>query len=260
MDHDNLELRQHGPVTVVCISRPDKLNALDRSTISQLDSAVAYLLEDDACRAIVLTGAGEKAFVAGADIAEIRSQAPIEAHAFSAQGQRLMRRIESASKPVIAAVNGFALGGGLELALACHVRIASENARLGLPEIKLGLLPGFGGTQRLPRLIGRGRALQMTLTGEPVDAKTAEGYGLVQEVVAAGEAERRAIELGKQLAGQAPLAVQAILAAVDAGLDMPVDAGLQFETARFAVCCATEDMQEGTGAFLEKRRPGFSGR
>ena len=173
MTYETLQIEMHDQVVVLTVARPEKLNALDHRTIGELHRAFEAFAGDDSIRAVVVTGAGEKAFVAGADIAEIREQTPLDARRFSERGQQLMRRIETMTKPVIAAINGYCLGGGLELALACHVRYASENARLGLPEIKLGILPGFGGTQRLSRLIGRGRALEMILTGEPVDAHTA---------------------------------------------------------------------------------------
>jgi len=260
MDYQNLQVNRHGRVALLTVARPEKLNALDNRTIEELDQAFQAFARDADVRAVVVTGAGEKAFVAGADISEIRDQTPLDAHHFSARGQRLMRRIETMTKPVIAAINGYCLGGGLELALACHFRFASENARLGLPEIKLGIMPGFGGTQRLSRLVGRSRALEMILTGEPVDARLAERYGIVQGVVGAGEVAEHALAIAERLAKAAPHAVGAILETIDRGLDMPLDEGLGFETARFALCCATEDMREGTAAFLEKRKPEFQGR
>jgi enoyl-CoA hydratase len=259
-DPENLAVERRERVTTVTIDRPDRLNALDVATLAELDDVIARLLADESIAVLVLTGRGEKAFVAGADIAEIRDRQAIEAHAFARSGQQLMRRIETAGKPVIAAINGFALGGGLELAMACHLRFAADHARLGLPEIKLGLLPGFGGTQRLPRLIGRGRALWMMLTGEPIDARTALAYGLVQDVVAGDALDAHVGEIAERLAASAPHAVRAILSAVEAGLDCPIERGLDYETTRFALCCATEDAREGTGAFLEKRAPKFTGR
>jgi len=259
MNYENLKMDMHGSTVELTVSRPEKLNALNNRTILELRHAFDVLASDDAVRAVVVTGAGEKAFIAGADISEIRDKTPLDARQFSEQGQQLMRRIETMTKPVIAAINGYCLGGGLELALACHFRYASENARLGLPEIKLGIIPGFGGTQRLTRLIGRSRALEMILTGEPVDAATAEKYGIVQRVVGTGEVSSHALQTARHLATAAPHAVAAILEAVDLGLDMPLDQGLGFETARFALCCATEDMREGTSAFLEKRKANFTG-
>ncbi|MDT8438819.1 MAG: enoyl-CoA hydratase-related protein [Wenzhouxiangellaceae bacterium] len=260
MSFENLSLDRADGVATVTISRPEKLNALNAATLAELQQAFETLAEDDTVRAIILTGAGERAFVAGADISEIRALDPISAEHFAAAGQRLMRSIETLRKPVIAAINGFALGGGLELALACHLRYASDNARLGLPEIKLGILPGFGGTQRLTRLIGRGRALEMMLSGEPVTAETAARLGLVQRVVEAGALHAEVETIAQTLAAAAPLAVRAILEAVDRGLDMALDQGLAYETTRFALCCASEDMREGTAAFLEKRKPHFTGR
>lgn len=260
MNFENLKVELHRNVAIVTINRPDKLNALNQKTIEELHQAFASLTGRDETRALVITGAGEKAFVAGADISEIRDQDPLQAREFSQRGQQLMRRIETTDKPVIAAINGFALGGGLELALACHFRYASENARLGLPEIKLGIIPGFGGTQRLSRLVGRSRALEMMLTGEPIDAQSAERYGLVQGVMPAGQVLDHAIGIAEGLSKAAPHAVRAILEATDRGLDMPLDQALDFETARFALCCATDDMREGTAAFLEKRKPDFTGR
>jgi len=260
MDYENLNIDLHGRVAVLTVSRPEKLNALNNQTIDELDQAFQAFANDREVRAVVVTGAGEKAFVAGADITEIRDQTPLDAVNFSERGQQLMRQIETMTKPVIAAINGYCLGGGLELALACHFRYASENARLGLPEIKLGIMPGFGGTQRLGRLVGRSRALEMILTGEPVDAGTAAHYGIVQGVFSADELSEHTLNVAKRLSAAAPHAVGAILETVDNGLDMPLDQGLGLETARFALCCATDDMREGTAAFLEKRKPEFRGR
>jgi len=259
MTYENLQIEMHGNAALLTISRPEKLNALDNRTVGELLRAFDAFDNDEAVRAVIVTGAGEKAFVAGADISEIRAQSALDARLFSKRGQQLMRRIETMNRPVIAAINGYCLGGGLELALACHFRYASENARLGLPEIKLGIIPGFGGTQRLARLIGRSRALEMILTGEPVDANTAARYGIVQGVVAPGEASRHAMEVARNLASAAPHAVAAILETVDRGLDTPLGPALDYETARFALCCATNDMREGTAAFLEKRKPEFTG-
>jgi len=260
MEFENLDITRRGAVALLTVSRPDKLNALNAATIAELDRAFVSLTDNDGTRAIVLTGAGEKAFVAGADIAEIRATDGPAAQRFAARGQALMRRIETAPVPVLAAINGFALGGGLELALACHLRYASGNARLGLPEIKLGLIPGFGGTQRLTRAVGRARALEMMLSGEPIDARTAHRYGLVLEVAEPGELLEHALGVAEQLAAAAPFARRQILACVHAGEDLPLERALELETAKFALCCATDDMREGTGAFLEKRKPRFTGR
>lgn len=260
MRFDYLNVQQHNGVARITVSRPDKLNALNAATITELDEAIAALLVRQEIGALIITGSGEKAFIAGADIAELRALSVPDAERFAARGQALMRRIETASIPVIAAINGFALGGGLELALACHIRYASDNARLGLPEIKLGLIPGFGGTQRLPRAVGRARAIEMMLSGEPVDARTAQLDGLVQTVVAQNELLTTATALAERLANQAPVARARILASVDAGLDLPLERAMELERSNFTICCATEDMKEGTSAFLERRAPSFKGR
>ncbi|MDT8449832.1 MAG: enoyl-CoA hydratase-related protein [Wenzhouxiangellaceae bacterium] len=260
MEFRNIAVERAGRVATVTVNRPDKLNALDAATITELNRAFEHLEADPEVRAVVLTGAGDKAFVAGADIGEIRACNPTRAHEFSLAGQRLMRRIERCDKPVLAAINGFALGGGLELAMACHLRLAADSARLGLPEITLGLMPGFGGTQRLTRLVGRGRALEMMMTGTPIDAATAREFGLVNAVVESGAVVESAGEIAARLAAAAPLALAGIIAAVDQAGDVPPDQALAYESARFALCCATDDMREGTGAFLEKRTPEFTGR
>lgn len=259
MSFDNLLINDRDAVRTVTVNRPDKLNALNRQTLLEIQQAVIEAHGDDSIRVIVITGAGEKAFVAGADISEIREQSAVEARAFSAMGQNLMALIQNFDKPVIAAVNGFALGGGMELALACHLRIASDNARLGLPEIKLGIMPGFGGTQRLLRLVGTTRALEMSLTGEPITAERAGELGIVNQVVEAGELASTVNDLADKLAAAAPEAVRGILQAINQGADADMNTGLALETARFALCCATEDMKEGTSAFLEKRSPAFKG-
>ncbi len=247
-------------VRTLTVDRPERLNALDRHTLQALDDAFAAAAADTQVRVVVLTGAGPKAFVAGADIAEMNQLGPIEAREFSLLGQRLMRRIERMSKPVVAAVNGYALGGGLELAMCCHLRVAADSARLGQPEISLGLLPGFGGTQRLLRLCGRAAALELCLLGAPVEAARAQQLGLVNRVVPAAELEAEVRALAARLAAAAPLALRAILDAVIVGGECAIEEGLQFETAQFALLFATEDMREGTGAFLEKRTPQFRNR
>lgn len=260
MPFDNLLIDDKDNVRTITVNRPEKLNALNRQTLTELYQAVTHACTDRSVRVIVLTGAGEKAFVAGADIGEIREQSAIEARAFSAMGQNLMSLIQNLNKPVIAAINGFALGGGMELALACHLRIASDNARLGLPEIKLGIMPGFGGTQRLLRLVGTTRALEMSLTGEPISAERALELGIVNRTVASDELESAVNGLSGSLAVAAPEAVSGILQAINQGAETDLNTGMALETARFALCCATEDMKEGTGAFLEKRKPEFKGR
>ncbi|RMG44802.1 MAG: hypothetical protein D6718_09325 [Acidobacteria bacterium] len=245
-------------VTTLTINRPDKLNALDSRVIRELVQAFRDAGEEESVRGLVVTGAGEKAFVAGADIAEMAGLSPEQARAFAAEGQRLGRIIDETGKPVVAAVNGYALGGGCELALACHLRVASPKARFGQPEVGLGLIPGFGGTQRLARLVGEGRALQMILTGRPIDASTAHAWGLVNEV--AEDPVARAKELVREIAGKGPLAVRLCIEAVRHGLDMPLPEALAYEAALFGVTFGTEDMREGTRAFLEKRPARFQGR
>lgn len=257
---ENLLIERTGAVARVMINRPEKLNALDRATIGELRQAFDALSVDAEIRAIVLHGAGDKAFVAGADIGEIQAQTPTEAERFSWAGQQLMRSIEQCPKPVIAAIGGYALGGGFELALACHIRLASSRARLGLPEIRLGLLPGFGGTQRLARQLGRGPALSLMLSGDPIDAERAERLGLVECVEQQRDVVDAAMERAGRLAQAAPLAVRAILEAVDRGLDMSLDAALAHESSRFGLLCASDDVREGTSAFLEKRAAGFRGK
>ncbi|MEM1081242.1 MAG: enoyl-CoA hydratase-related protein [Pseudomonadota bacterium] len=257
MPFDNLVVDVLDRVATVTIHRPDALNALNRATLAELDQAFGTLTEDPSVRTIVLTGSGAKAFVAGADINEIHTLTAVQARAFAEYGQGVFNRIEQCPKPVIAAVNGYALGGGLELALACHLRLAADSAKLGLPEIKLGVIPGFGGTQRLPRLIGQPKALQLMLTGNPVDAQQAQNLGLVNQVVPADQLIEVARTLAATLAQQPAESVRGILQLVLMGLEAPIEHGLALEAARFAMCCATDDMREGTRAFLEKRPASF---
>jgi len=260
MAYRNLETSNRDAVRTIVVNRPDKLNALNRETLNELTLAFAQAAQDDAVRVVVLTGAGEKAFVAGADIAEMNGYAPIQAQAFSRTGQRLMSSIERLGKPVIARIQGFALGGGMELAMACHLRVASEKARFGQPEINLGLIPGFGGTQRLLRLAGRGAALELCLTGAVISAQRAFELGLVTRLVAAEALDETVNALADQLATAAPLAAAGILDAVLHGGETALDQGLEFETQGFALAFSTEDMREGTTAFLEKRKAEFKGR
>jgi enoyl-CoA hydratase len=260
MAYQHLLIETGDRIQRITVNRPNKLNALNAATVRELHDAVTRAGADDKVRVVVLTGAGEKAFVAGADISEIRGLRPTEARKFSWAGQRLMLAIERLGKPVIAAVNGYALGGGCELALACTVRVAATNAAFGLPEINLGLMPGFGGTQRLGRLIGAARATELALTGRMIDAEQAMGWGLVSSVEEATQLENAVNKIAGRLAASAPHAMAGILDAMNIGLDLPLEAGLAMETDRFALCCATEDMREGTSAFLEKRKPGFTGR
>ena len=259
MAYRNLELGNRGAVRTIVVNRPDKLNALDRQTLNELTLAFAQAAQDDAVRAVVLAGAGEKAFVAGADISEMSGYSSVQAQAFSRAGQRLMTSIERLGKPVIARVQGFALGGGMELAMACHLRVASEKAKFGQPEINLGLIPGFGGTQRLLRLAGRSAALELCLTGTTVNAQRAYELGIVNRVVAPEALDETVEALGDQLAAAAPLAAAGILDAVLQGGETSLDQGLEFETQGFALVFSTEDMREGTRAFLEKRKAAFKG-
>ena len=259
MAYRNLELSNRGAVRTIVVNRPDKLNALNRATLNELTLAFAQAAQDDAVRVVVLTGAGEKAFVAGADIAEMNGYTPIQAQAFSRTGQRLMSSIERLGKPVIARIQGFALGGGMELAMACHLRVASEKAKFGQPEINLGLIPGFGGTQRLLRLAGRGAALELCLTGAVINAQRAFELGLITRMVSAEGLDKAVDALADQLAAAAPLAAAGILDAVLQGGEIALDQGLEFETQGFALAFSTADMREGTRAFLEKRKAEFKG-
>jgi enoyl-CoA hydratase len=247
-------------IALVTLNRPDKLNALNSAVIGELDTLVGMVEHDDAIRALILTGAGPKAFVAGADIGELATLARQDGVETSARGSRVLRRLEQLHKPVVAAVNGFALGGGCELALACHVRLASPAARFGLPEVKLGLIPGFGGTVRLARLVGRGRATEIVLSAAMIGADEAFRIGLVNRVVPAESliAEARAL-LGLMLAN-GPAAIGLALQAIDAGLDRPMDEALSHESTLFGAACDSDEMKEGTRAFLEKRPPQFRGR
>ena len=243
----------------ITLNRPEKLNALNDEVLRQLEEAFAALEHDAEVGVVVVTGAGEKAFVAGADIAELKSLDTAGARIQALRGQAVFQRIESMPKPVIAAVNGFALGGGCELALACHIRIASETAKFGLPEVSLGLIPGYGGTQRLARLVGKGVALDLILSGEMAPAADALRMGLVSRVVPQADLKGVAGKLAKTLLSRGPLALRSALSAVNEGLEMPQDQGLQYEAALFGLLAATQDMQEGTTAFLEKRPAQFKG-
>jgi enoyl-CoA hydratase len=247
-------------VAVLTIRRPDKRNALNHALISELGEAFRVVREDAALRALVITGEGEQAFVAGADIGEIAHLNPAEAQLLSRRGQEIFRTLETLRKPSVAAINGYALGAGLELAMCATVRIASDNARLGQPEVKLGIVPGYGGTQRLPRLVGRGRALDLLLSGEPIDAAEAYRIGLVNAVFAPAELLNAAKNWALRVLANGPLAVALAMESVDTGLDGGLDAGLRFEAMAFGLSFASDDRREGTAAFLEKRKPAFTGR
>lgn len=247
-------------VATLTINRPDKLNALNSEVLNELETAFTEVKQKDEIRAVVVTGAEEKAFVAGADIKELSDLNELRGRAASERGQEIFDLIESTNKPVIAAVNGFALGGGCELALACHIRLGSENAVFGLPEVSLGLIPGYGGTQRLTRLIGRGHALSMILTGRQVKADEAMNLGLITRKTEQGKVVEEAVEFCKSILKNGPLAVQAAIEAVGAAEKYPADEGYNKEAELFGKLCASEDAKEGTTAFLEKRKPNFAGR
>ena len=260
MSADHILTARDGAIATVTVNRPTVLNVLDAQTVRTMTSVMTDLARDDEIRCVVLTGAGDRAFVAGADITELARLTPTSARAVADAGHRLCALIEGLGKPVIAAINGFALGGGCEIAMACTFRIAAKTATLGQPEIALGLIPGFGGTQRLPRLVGRGRALELLLTGAPIDAEEAWRIGLVNRVVPPESLADETNRLAAMLASQAPVAVRRILEAVHHGLDMSIAEAAVFEASTFGLVCGTEDAREGTTAFLEKRRPRFTGR
>ena len=257
---ENLIYEKRGPVAYVTLNRPKVLNALNTPTWAELRAAFEDIRDDSALHGAILTGAGDKAFIAGADIGELAHASAFEAEQSSRFGQGVLDLIETLGKPVVAAINGFALGGGCETAMACTVRIASEAARFGQPEVKLGLLPGGGGTQRLPRLVGKGRALQLILTGEVIDAQEAWRIGLVNEVAPAAELTARAEAMLEKILANAPIAVRYAIEAVNRGQDGSQAEGLALEASLFGVCAATEDKAEGTAAFLARRPPSFQGR
>jgi enoyl-CoA hydratase len=258
MAYQHLALEVADRIATITVSRPDKLNALNDATIVELGRAIDEARARDDVGAVLLTGAG-RAFVAGADITELVGQTPATAQARALTGQGVFRRYETSPKPTLAAVNGFALGGGCELAMACHFRLASDAAKFGQPEVKLGITPGYGGTQRLPRLVGRGRALQLLLTGELIDAQEAFRIGLANAVVPAADLLPTARKLLQTILAQAPTAVALCIDAVDRGLDMSLDDALALEASYFGLCAATTDMREGMSAFLEKRAARFTG-
>jgi enoyl-CoA hydratase len=259
MSFENLLVEREGAIAIVTVNRPNVRNALNGPTIRDLQRAMEELKADPAVRAIVLTGAGDKAFVAGADINELAVLSPVEGKEHARHGQAVFDFIEQLGKPVIAAINGFALGGGCELAMACTMRIAADTARLGQPEINLGLIPGYAGSQRLPRLVGKGIALEILLTGDMVPAARAYEIGLVNRVVAAADLLNEAKKLAELLASKAPVAARFIIEAVNHGFEMPQAEAQGLESSLFGLVATTSDMQEGTRAFLEKRKPEWKG-
>jgi len=257
---ENVLYEKKGPVAYVTLNRPKVLNALNQRTWQNLRAAFEDARDDADVRGVILTGAGDKAFIAGADISELAQVSAVQAERSSSYGQEVLNLVENLGKPVVAAINGFALGGGCETAMACTIRLATESARFGQPEVKLGVLPGGGGTQRLPRLVGKGRALQLILSGEMISAQEAYRIGLVNEVVPAAELITRAEAILKQIFANAPLAVRYSLEAVNKGLETSQTEGLALEASFFGLCAGTEDKQEGTQAFLQKRAAQFQGR
>ena len=260
MDFSNIRMETDADgVSVITINRPEKLNALNRDVMAELRHAFESVASDSAIRGLIVTGAGDKAFIAGADIRELAAINAVGAERLSALGQSTFRMLETMGKPSVAAINGFSLGGGMELALACTARVASENAKLGQPEVKLGIVPGYGATQRLPRLVGRAHALELLLTGEPISAAEAYRIGLVNHVVPQAELLTYCSAWVRKVLANGPLAVGLTMQAVDAGYDAGMEAGFRFEALAFGLTAATEDRREGTQAFLDKREPRFAG-
>jgi enoyl-CoA hydratase/carnithine racemase len=260
MNYENILFEKKTSIAYVTVNRPKVLNALNTATMEELRAAFHDIKQDSSIRVAIFTGAGEKAFIAGADISELAKHDAVSGKEYTQRGQSVFNLIENLGKPVIACINGFALGGGCELAMACTIRLASENAKLGQPEVKLGIIPGYGGTQRLPRLVSKGLAMQQVLTGEMITAQEAYRIGLVNEVTAAGDLIPRAEAIAAKIIANAPLAVQYAMEAVNKGMEMTLAEGLFLEASLFAVCCATEDKKEGTTAFLEKRAAAFKGK
>jgi enoyl-CoA hydratase len=259
-EYTNLQYEVQDGIATISINRPDKLNALNEQTVQELADAVRETARDEEVRGIILTGVGQKAFVAGADIAELAKMGPVDGVQISRLGQQVLREIELSRKPVIAAVNGFALGGGCELALACHLRIASENAKFGLPEVKLGIIPGYGGTLRLPRIVGKGRALELILSAEMIDAQEAHRIGLANRVVPQDQLMDETRKLMQTILRNGPVALALAIECTTRGMEMALDDGLALESNLFGLLAATDDMREGMSAFLEKRRAEFKGR
>ena len=260
MTYENILLEKKNSIAYVTVNRPKVLNALNMATMQELRAAFTDIKDDSSVRVAILTGSGEKAFIAGADIGELSKHNPVSAKEYTHRGQSVLDLIENLGKPVIACINGFALGGGCEIAMACTMRLASENAKLGQPEVKLGLIPGYGGTQRLPRLVGKGVAMQILLSGEMISAQEAHRIGLVNEVTPPPDLIPRAEAIAQKIIANGPLAVQYTMEAVNKGMEMSLAEGLYLEAVLFGVACATEDKTEGTTAFLEKRPAQFKGR
>jgi len=260
MAYENLLYEKKESIAWITFNRPKVLNALNRKTIEELEHALIDAREDHAVRVLILTGSGEKAFVAGADISELAQQTPVRGKEFSLFGQGVFHLLETMGKPSICAINGFALGGGCELALSCSIRLASKNAKLGQPEVKLGIIPGYGGSQRMARLCGKGVAHELCLTGEMITADEAQRIGLVNHIYEPGELLPAAEAIAKKIIEKAPLAVKYCMEAIERGVEMPQEEGLFLEATLFGLCCTTEDMREGTKAFLEKRAPVFQGK
>src|SRR5246500_1996139 len=260
MNFENILLEKKNSIAYVTVNRPKLLNALNMATMEELRAAFHDIKNDVAIRVVIFTGSGEKAFIAGADIGELSKQDAVTGKEYTHRGQNVLNLIESLGKPVIACINGFALGGGCEIAMSCTMRLASSNAKLGQPEVKLGIIPGYGGTQRLPRLVGKGIAMQLVLAGEMISAQEAHRIGLVNEVTAPAELIPRAEAIAQKIIANDPLAVQYAMEAVNRGMEMTLDEGLYLEATLFGIACATEDKTEGTRAFLEKRAPVFKGK
>jgi enoyl-CoA hydratase len=260
MTFENILLDKKNSIAYVTVNRPKVLNALNMATMDELRAAFHEIKNDAAMRVVILTGSGEKAFIAGADIGELSKHDAVSGKEYTHRGQSVLNLIERLGKPVIACINGFALGGGCEIAMACTMRLASENAKLGQPEVKLGIIPGYGGTQRLPRLVGKGIAMQLVLTGEMISAQEARRIGLVNEVTAPAELIPRAEAIAQKIIGNAPLAVQYAMEAVNHGMEMTEAEGQFLEATLFGLCCTTADMKEGTRAFLDKRPAQFRGK
>lgn len=260
MEHTNLLLEKNGAVAVLTINRPKALNALNSDTLSELSTALDELGGDSSVKVVILTGSGEKAFIAGADISQMKDFSPLEGRRFAQLGHATFRKLELMPQPVIAAINGFALGGGCELAMACDIRIASENAKFGQPEVTLGLTAGFGGTQRLPRLVGTGIASELLFTGDIIDANEAKRIGLVNKVYPLDTLMEEALKLAQRIAGRAPAAVQLSKSAIQHGINMDLDSAQAYEAEVFGLTFSTQDQTEGCSAFIEKRKPVFEGR